>query len=632
MDADRKGWFSRALRVTWQVITWARNVVFSLLTIFFLVLVVVALFSLGGPKVPSSTILVLRMEGELVEQLSADPVGLATRQALGQRPKQTLVWDVVDALRAAKDDQRVKAVFLDLNPMNDMSLVSSVRVAALDEVKRAIQEFRKSGKKVIAAADSYSATTYSLAAQADEIYLHTLGFVLLEGLGRFRDYYKDGLDRFEVEVNVIRVGEYKSAVEPYLRNNMSPEDKQAAIEWMGDLWRSTLAQIADTRKLKPEDLAAYVDRPAASLQKAAGDGAKLAFEAHLVDRVGTREDVRARLIDLAGEDKKTHSFQKVDLHDYLKVVGKDRTEPPGGDKVVAVVVAKGEIMDGEQPPGTIGGDSTAALLRKARTDEKIKAIVLRVDSPGGSANGSEMIREECANARRAGKPVVVSMGAVAASGGYWISTASDEIWASADTITGSIGIFGMLPTVEKPLAKYLGVHADGVGTTPLAAAYRPDRSLDGEVRTLLEQVIYRGYREFLERVSQARKKTPEDVDKIARGRVWSGRRAQEIGLVDKLGGLAEAIASAAEHAKLGKNYKVQFVEKERKFSEKLIAELMGSALWKDHFASLESGPHVPIGILEKMANPLSLWERVRVRGMEIPAGKPYAYCGECDDN
>jgi protease-4 len=617
MDAIRKGLFSRMLRVSWQVITWTRNIVFGVATILILASIVVTLFSLGRAKVPSSTILVLRMEGELVEQLSTDPVGAALRQALGQKPKQTLVWDVVDALRAAKDDRRVKAVFLDLNRMNDAGLIGSVRVAALDEVKRAIQEFRKSGKKVVAAADFYSAITYSLAAQADEIYLHTLGFIVLEGLARFRDYYKDGLDRFQVEMNIVRVGEYKSAVEPYLRNDMSPEDRRAAMEWMGDLWRSALGQLAEARKLRPEDLEAYANRPAASLQRVAGDGAKLALEAHLVDRVGPREEVRTRLIELAGEDQKSHSFHKVDLRDYLKAIGNDRTEPPGGNRVVAVVVAKGEIKDGEQPPGTIGGDSTAAILRKARTDEKIKAIVLRIDSPGGSALASEMVREECELARRAGKPVVVTMGAVAASGGYWISTASDEIWASPDTITGSIGIFGLLPTVEKPLAKYLGVHVDGVGTTPLAAAYRPDRSLDGETRTLFEQVIQHGYREFLARVAQARKKTPEEVDKIARGRVWSGRRAHEIGLVDKLGGLAEAIASAAEHAHLGKNYQVRFVEKELKFGEKLIARL---------FASLQSEALVPMTLLERIAAPLA-----RVT-QDLPAAGIYAYCGECVDH
>lgn len=626
MDADRPGALSRALRALCHMVDWTRRLVFGAIAIAVVVIAVLALLSLKGPKVPQSAILVVKLEANIVEQLSSNPLDRAVQQALGQKEKETLLWDVLDALHAAKDDARIKAVYLDLNSMSSMSSMGSLRVASLEELKKAIQDLRKNGKKVIAAADAYSAFPYYLAAQADEIYLHDLGFVLLEGVGRYRTYYKEGLDNLEIEMNVIRVGEYKSAVEPYLRNDMSPEDKLSSKEWMGDLWGNALKEMAAGRKLKPEDLEAYARESPSLLKKAEGDGAKLALEAHLVDHVGTREDVRARLVELAGAEEKTHSYKRVELGDYLRALGKDRTAAPGASPIVAVVVAKGEILDGEQPPGTIGGDSTAAILRRARLDEKVKAVVLRVDSRGGSATASEMIREECAKLREEGKPVVVSMGAFAASGGYWISTASDEIWASPTTVTGSIGIFGMLPTAEKPLAKYLGIHADGVGTAPLAGSYRPERALDPELHDALEQFVRRGYREFLARVAQARKKTPEEVDAVGRGRVWSGRRAREIGLVDQLGGLSEAVASAAARAGLGSHYAVQFVEKESKWQERLMAKMATTMVhWTGPLSSASAQAPQPLELLGRVVAPLT-----SKMTREMPVGGIYAYCDACE--
>jgi len=287
--------------------------------------------------------------------------------------------------------------------------------------------------------------------------------------------------------------------------------------------------------------------------------------------------VRKRLIALVGEDKDKHSFRQIGYADYLRAQGGDRMGASGGGKAVAVVVAKGTILDGTQPAGTVGGDSTARLLRRARESDDVKAVVLRVDSPGGSAFASEIIRRECELVRKAGKPLVVSMSSLAASGGYWISTASDEIWAAPDTITGSIGIFGVFPTFEKPLAKYFGIHTDGVGTTRFTDAVRPDRALDPAVGDVLQQSIERGYRDFLARVAEARHMTTEQVDKIARGRIWSGEDAKGLGLVDQLGGLPSAIESAAKRAKLEKGYRVWYVEKEKSFREQVAEMLTASA-------------------------------------------------------
>lgn len=539
---------------------------------FILVLVVLLVMAAGGSsKVPSKAILVINPQGLLVEQLGGDPVDRATAKALGNDVPQTLVYDVLDALKAAEKDDRIAAVLLDLNDAAGGSLEK------LEHIGAAIDEVKKSGKKVIATSDFYIDASYYLAAHADEIYLHDQGMVILDGFERFGLYHKDGIDRLELDWNVFRVGEYKSAVEPFLRNDMSPEAKEANLAYLEDLWTGWLADVAQQRGLQPADLRAYVDNLTQSLAANAGDTAQLALASKLVDKVGPRDLLRARLIELGEEDEEKHTFKQVDLGDYLADIGDKRHRYPKDGDGVAVVVAAGNIVDGSAPPGTIGGESTAALIREARNDDKVKAIVLRVDSGGGSAFASEVIRRECELARAEGKKVVVSMGGVAASGGYWIATSADEIWASPNTITGSIGIFGMFPTYQKPLAKYLGTHADGVGTTWLSGALRLDRALDPRVGELIQTMINRGYQEFLERVAKARKMSTAEVDKIARGRVWSGVDAKGIGLVDQLGGLEQAVASAAKLAGLEEGYAVRFIEKEQSFGQKLLAELLSGA-------------------------------------------------------
>ncbi len=402
--------------------------------------------------------------------------------------------------------------------------------------------------------------------------------VLLEGFGRWRNYYKEGLDRYGIEMHVFRVGEYKSAVEPYLRNDMSPEAKEMAQDFYGDLWRGYLADVSAARKVDPGYITAAIDAMPERLRAAGGSMAKMALETKLVDKLAQRDEVRKRMIELVGADAEKKTFRQIGVEAYLQAKGGDRTGVATRGKAVAVVVARGSILDGTQPAGTIGGDSTARLLRRAREDDAVKAVVLRVDSPGGSVFASEIIRRECELVRQAGKPLVVSMGSVAASGGYWISTASDEIWAAPETITGSIGIFGLFPTIDVPLARYLGVHTDGVGTTRFSDVLRPDRPMDPAVADVFQQAINEGYEEFLSRVAQARKMPREQVDRIARGRVWSGEDAKGLGLVDQLGGLDQAIESAAKRAKLEKGYRVWYVEKEKSFRERLMSMLAARVL------------------------------------------------------
>lgn len=603
----------------WRGLDWSRRVVVNVLFLVLVLFLVGAALS-GGPKVPKGGALVVKPEGVVVEQLTARSLTGFLDNASGEARHETLLKDLLDAIRAAKDDGRISSVFLDTSSMSNAGMTK------LEDLRAALLDFRKSGKKVIAYSEAYLQGPYAIASAADEVWLHPEGAVLLEGFGRWRTYYKDGIDRLGVDWHVFRVGEYKSAVEPFLRNDASSEAKEADLKWLSDLWDSWVNDAAAGRKLKPEDVRAYIDRMAERLEAAKGDLAKIAVEARLVDKIGYRDEIRKRMIEIAGENGKEHTFKQVSVADYLEASGGDRTGARGRGDAVAVVVAVGTILDGKQPSGTIGGDSTAALIRRARQDDKVKAIVLRVDSGGGSAFASEVIRRELALARQQGKKVVVSMGSVAASGGYWISTASDEIWASRDTITGSIGIFGMFPTFEKPLAKLLGMHVDGVGTTWLSGALRPDRAMNPDVARMFQVAIDKGYQDFLTRVAEARKMTPGDVDKIARGRVWSGADASQRKLVDKLGSLSDAIASAAQLAGLKKDHRVWYVEKEHTFKERLMANaLKGRTRFARALGLATEEPEAPPVPAVVKAFVEELGDTAKLLSLNDPHGV-YAYC------
>ena len=561
----------RVVRSLWRAVDGARRFTVNLIFILLLALLLAILLD-RGPRVPDKAALVIAPVGALVEQRSGDAADRALRELTGDGVRETLVRDVVAGIRAGKDDPRIAALLLDLDEL------SGGGMSTLRSVKAALAEFRASGKKVIAAADVYGQAGYYLAAQADEIHLAPLGLVLIQGFGIYRPYYKEGLDKFEIEAHVFRVGEFKSAVEPYLRDDLSPEARESYLDILGDLWGAYLEDVAAATQDDPGG-AHRADRPP---RRAAARGgrrrrprAARGRDWSTACRTATR--CARGWSSWSGRRRRNTRFHQVSLADYLEAQDLAEPEQPKGD-AVGVVVARGTILDGEQPAGKIGGDTTSALVRQARENEKVKAIVLRVDSGGGSAFASELIRRELALARAAGKPVVVSMGSVAASGGYWISTASDQIWADPTTITGSIGIFGVLPTFQKPLAKYLGVHVDGVGTTWLAGAYRPDRALDPRFAGVMQNLIDRGYEDFLARVGEARKMSRDEVDRIGRGRIWSGADAQRLGLVDHLGGLEPAIAAAGELAKLGKAPKVLWIEKERTWRQKLAQQMLESAV------------------------------------------------------
>jgi len=600
-----------ALSLLWRALDQARRLAVNLLFILLLLVLLSWLLSGDEPEVPDSTALVVEPVGELVEQLFGTPDERALLKLLGRHRPESLVRSVGEAIRQAGGDDRVKVLYLDLNRLGGAGL------STLQTLRRDIEEFQATGKPVLAAADFHTQSRYFLAASADEVMVHPMGMVLLPGFGSYRSYYKEALDRLEVDWNVFRVGEFKSAVEPFLRGDMSPEARQNRRQWLEELWLAYRTDVASSRGISSAAVAAYSNDFHGKLAAHAGRAAAAAEAEGLVDRVVDRDEVRDRLIELVGENEETHSYHRIDYSAYLEAVDKP---PAKSDNVVAVVVAKGAIYNGRRPPGSIGGDSTAELIRRARNSDEVKALVVRVDSPGGSSFASEIIRREIELTRDSGTPVVVSMGSVAASGGYWIAMSADQIWAHPTTITGSIGIYAMAPTFQRSLTR-LGINNDGVGTGPFAGTLRPERTLPEEAKLALRLSIQAGYEEFIERVAEERGMTVEQVEQVARGQVWTGAEAHRLGLVDELGELRQALDAAAESAGVVDDFRVSYIEQEAGPTSKVLAALLeGTASRLDSWPlSLLPDPSRWSG-LETL-----LGEMTRLSDFNDPGGL-YAYC------
>lgn len=564
------GWLFSKL---WWLVDGTRRALMNLLMLLFIVAVVVMLMTRGPKPLAEKTTLVVQLDGNLVEQFSGSAREQLLAEAQGRGlQRQVRLRDVLAVLDAAARDDKIGAVLLDTDALAGAGL------AGLREVAAALQRFRQSGKPVIAYGDNYSQRGYFLAAQASEVYLHPMGSAMLEGFGRYRTYYKDALDRLGVTAHVIKAGTYKNAVEPFIANGPSPASLEAEGLVYNELWSGFTAAVEKARRLEPGSIAAGIDALPQRLAAVQGDTAKLALQSKLVDGLKTRDEMRELLIQRGARDPQNKTFRQVSLGEYLahvKGAGTPNALQPG----VGVVVAEGEIVDGEAGAGRIGGDSTARLIRKAREDDAIKAVVLRVNSPGGSAFASEVIRRELELTRQAGKPVVVSMGDVAASGGYWISMASDAVIADAATITGSIGVFGMLPTAEGLMDK-LSLHTGGVTTTWLAGGgYDPRRPLDPRMQATVQAGIDHIYARFTGLAAQARKRTPEQIDAVGQGRIWTGAQALARGLVDRTGSFDDAVQTAAKLARLelkaGEQPRLAYVERDLSRRERLLASLTG---------------------------------------------------------
>ncbi|WMW79492.1 signal peptide peptidase SppA [Undibacterium cyanobacteriorum] len=540
----------QGIAMVWRAVDSSRRFVINFIFLLIVILFVTSLFSSNKIKVEEKTALILNFKGDLVEQHPGSASDAFIAELQGDKRKSTQLRDVLTVLDAASKDPKITSAVLMLDNMQGAGM------SMLREVAAALDRFKASGKKVIAWGTNFDQRQYYLASHANEVYLHPMGSVMLTGFGRYRNYYHDALEKIGITVNVLKVGTFKSFAEPYIANGPSPAASEAEAFLYNAMWKIYTDDVEKSRKMQAGAIMDNINKLPEMLKAAKGSVAQFAVDAKLVDGLKTRDDLRQMMLAMGAKDEQTKSFKQISFDEYLDNQRKLEFGP-----AVGVIVAEGEISDGSAPAGQIGGNSTSNLIRKAREDDQIKAVVLRVDSPGGSAFASELIRQELELTQKAGKPVIISMGNVAASGGYWISMSSDEVIADQATITGSIGVFAIFPTAERVMDK-VGVHTAGTTTTWLADSFNPLRPLNPRFGEVIQMGIENTYHEFISKTAAARKTTPEKIDAVAQGRVWTGEQAKERGLVDRLGSFQDALKAAATKAKLGDSYRVAYIERE----------------------------------------------------------------------
>ena len=549
----------------WKLITFVRVALVNLIFLLSIAVIYFVYFhsDTAPPTVPQQSALVLNLSGPIVEQSRyINPMDSVTGSLLGKDlPKENILFEIVETIRYAKDDDNVTGIVLALKELPEINLTK------LRYIAKALNEFKASGKPIYAVGDFYNQSQYYLASYATKVYMSPDGGVLLKGYSAYSLYYKTLLEKLDVNTHVFRVGTYKSAIEPFIRDDMSDAAKESASRWLGQLWSAYVDDVSHNRQIDAKTFNPSMDTFLKELESVDGDIAKLAEKLGLVDELATRQQVRLELADVFGSDGQD-SYNALGYYEYRATM---LPEMNSESHDVAVIVASGAIMDGKQPRGTVGGDTTAALLRQARNDDKVKAVVLRVDSPGGSAFASEVIRNEIEAIKQAGKPVVVSMSSLAASGGYWISMGADKILAQPTTLTGSIGIFSVITTFEKGLND-IGVYTDGVGTSPFSGLGVTTGLTQG-AKDAFQMGIEHGYRRFIGLVGENRGMDVDAVDKIAQGRVWTGQDAMQNGLVDEIGDFDDAIAAAASLAEL-ESYNIYWVEEPLSATEQFIQEFM----------------------------------------------------------
>ncbi|MBD2858674.1 signal peptide peptidase SppA [Spongiibacter sp. KMU-158] len=600
--SSKRGLFSRI----GSLIDGLRRLVLNLLFLGFIGVFIFALMQDSPLEIPEKAILVVAPDGVVVEQYTAVD---AVTQLSGSGPKETRLRDLIEAIDRASLDPRIKGVLLRLHHLDHIGMSKTWELA------QALERFRESGKSIVAVSDYYDQDQYLLAAQADKIYLEPMGGVALEGFAVVRNYFREAIQRLKIRFHIFRVGTYKSALEPLIRDDMSPEDKEANRGWLEPLWAMYRGEVLARRNISETQFDAFTNRIDQVMAKYAGNAEQAAIELGLVDKVLSRAQLRDEYAPVVGVTD--GYFNQVHYQDYLFAERTLYQEPQGA---VGIIVAQGNIVDGEASAGGIGGDSLARLIRQTAEDKTVKAVVLRIDSGGGSAMASEVIRQELQALKATGKPLVVSMSSAAASGGYWIAADADRILATPATLTGSIGIFGAFPTFEN-LLEHFGVYTDGVGTTDIAGAMRVDKPLSPVLERAMQSGIENGYQRFLKVVADGRSMAMDEVDELAQGRVWSGVDAQRLGLVDALGSLAQAVDVAAELAGVSaENSRVLRLplSPEEELLEFLLHQgLVKSALGQ--FAFLDR----TIQWLFQPAGLVKQWQSLNdPRGM-------YAFCGVC---
>ncbi|MCO1334036.1 signal peptide peptidase SppA [Microbulbifer sp. OS29] len=562
---DEKGFFRSFFGVIGGSITWLRRVFTNLIFLLLLVFLGIAIFGKDEQLVvPQGAALRVAPSGFLVDELS-QPSGLPIFFGGTQGPMEMRVKDLVDAIDNAAKDKRISALVLELDNMVGGSL------SKLDEVGAALQRFKAADKPIYAVGDNYTQAQYFLASHADKVYLNPMGSVMLTGFGVYRNYYKSALKKLKVNFHVFRVGDYKDFIEPYTRDDMSPASRENNQRWLHELWSEYTEQVTGLRNLPTDSIDLFINELPEKLQQHEGDWARTALSNKLVDQLASRNLALKELRKAIGEDENDErNYKAIDALAYLRSHNLSEVAAKKEPNKVALITASGAIVDGQAPAGKIGSESLSKLIAQAR-DKEVDALVLRIDSGGGSAFASETIRQELLATREADIPVVISMGSIAASGGYWIATGGDRIWASPATLTGSIGVFGAFPTFEDSL-EALGIYTDGVGTTDLSGSMRLDRALPEAAASILQQGVDNTYARFLRIVAEARGSTPKEVHKIAQGQVWTGRAAKNLGLVDDLGNLSDAIADAAQLAEI-EEYDVIEIRRELTTGERFLRAL-----------------------------------------------------------
>jgi len=616
VSEKKPGIISRLFGFLGKILTAIRHL-FTITVVILLISGLSQIASNGVQPIPEEGALYLAPSGVLVDQKTlVDPIEQLVYQ--NTAPEETLVRDIVDAVNYAQEDDRITHIILDTDYMSGASL------SKLQEVGSALKRFKDSGKPIIAVADNYDQNQYFLAAHADTIMLNPLGSTFITGLSSYRSYFKEALDKLNITVNIFRVGQYKSAVEPLMRNSMSNQVKEEAKLLLDDLWQFYTTEVETLRKLDNGAINYYVDNSPNLLKASSGDASLMAKDFGLVDSLVSRSEIRDYLnTEIPGEDGE---YTSIDMGNYLANKRIEDTTLNNTMDRVAVITASGAIMDGQQPEGSIGGDTLANIFNELKNEDTIKAVVLRIDSGGGSAFASEIIRDAIRRVQDAGLPVVVSMSSVAASGGYWIAAEADSILALPTTITGSIGVFGIIPTIDQSLAK-LGVYSDGVGTSTFAGMMNIDRPLNEQVKQVIQLSVDDIYARFLTLVAKGRHSTTEEIHKIAQGRVWTGNQALENGLIDQLGDLDDAISVAAELADLD-DYQIDFRRKQMDPFEAFISQL--NANIKPILARLGGQSHQSPSstdfiraYAEKFAEPL-----LQLQQLNDPKGI-YLYCEKC---
>ncbi|MDX7998316.1 signal peptide peptidase SppA [Xenorhabdus sp. Reich] len=564
---------------SWKLLNFVRQLISNLIFILFIFVVAVGIIAYQHQSASNDNYhgaLYVNLSGIVLDSVTPlnplEKLGKDLFDPSNSNYKENSLFDIVDSIRRAKDDPKITGMVLNLNDFTGADQPS------MKYIGKAINEFKKIGKPVYAIGDNYSQSQYYLASYADEIYLSPQGLVDIHGFSTNHLYYKSLLDTLKVSIHIFRVGTYKSAVEPLLRNNMSDESREADSLWLNELWNNYLNTIAANRHIPAEQVFPGATHFIEKLRKAGGDPSLYARQNQLVNDIQPRSVVENKMRKIFGWDEEQKHFNYISIYDYME---KQPLQSPDNKGNIAVIIAEGAILDGKQAPGIVGSDAITKQLREAHQNPDIKAIVLRVNSPGGSVGASEIIRSEIAAIRHGdkdnngegAKPIVVSMGGTAASGGYWISTPANYIIADPSTLTGSIGIFGVLQTFEKSL-NYIGVNTDGISTTPLADI-SATKGINPAFSEVMQLSIESGYRKFIGLVAHARNKSLDETDNVAQGRVWSGFDAKKQGLVDQLGDFDDAVKKAAELAGV-KNVSLDWMQPELSFSEKVLLGLTAS--------------------------------------------------------